>query len=122
NASPCRARATRAVGLSQRERRLARVRPKPVLVTEYGHPHKLKETGMLRRLILALLISTGVAWAQHPDDVFVGQKAPELKDGDAWINSSALKLEQLRGKVVIIDFWAWDCPFCAQSMPHVIEM
>ena len=24
---------------------------------------------MLRRLILALLISTGVAWAQHPDDV-----------------------------------------------------
>ena len=77
---------------------------------------------MLRRLILAVLISTGVAWAQHPDDVFVGQKAPELKDGDAWMNSPPLKLEQLRGKVVLIDFWAWDCPFCAQAMPHVKEM
>src|SRR2546430_11883748 len=77
---------------------------------------------MLRRLVLALLISTGVAWAQHPDDAFVGQKAPELKDGDAWINSAPLKLEQLRGKVVLIDFWAWDCPFCAQAMPHVKEL
>ena len=70
----------------------------------------------------ALLISTGVARAQHPDDVFVGQKAPELKDGDAWINSAPLKLEQLRGKVVLIDFWAWDCPFCAQAMPHIKEL
>ena len=77
---------------------------------------------MLRRLVFALLISTGVARAQHPDDVFVGQKAPELKDGDAWINSSPLKLEQLRGKVVLIDFWAWDCPFCAQAMPHIKEL
>ena len=63
---------------------------------------------MLRKIVLALLISTGVAWAQHPDDAFVGQKAPELKDGDAWINSPPLKLEQLRGKVVLIDFWAGD--------------
>jgi thiol-disulfide isomerase/thioredoxin len=77
---------------------------------------------MLRRLILALWISTGVGWAQHPDDVFVGQKAPELKGGDAWINSPPLKLEQLHGKVVLIDFWAWDCPFCAQAMPHIKEL
>jgi thiol-disulfide isomerase/thioredoxin len=77
---------------------------------------------MLRRLILAVLLSAGVAWAQHPDDVFVGQKAPELKEGDAWLNSPPLKLEQLRGKVVLIDFWAWDCPFCAQAMPHIKEL
>jgi thiol-disulfide isomerase/thioredoxin len=77
---------------------------------------------MLRKVVLAVLISTVVAWAQHPDDAFVGQKAPELKAGDTWINSSPLKLEQLRGKVVLIDFWAWDCPFCAQAMPHVKEL
>src|SRR5207253_9378000 len=77
---------------------------------------------MIGRLVLVLLVSAGRASAQHPDDVFVGQKAPELKDGDAWINSPPLKLEQLRGKVVLIDFWAWDCPFCAQAMPHVKEM
>ena len=60
----------------------------------------------MRRLVLAWVLLAGIGWAQHPDDVFVGQKAPELKDGDAWINSTPLKLEQLRGKVVLIDFWA----------------
>src|ERR1043166_6985862 len=78
---------------------------------------------MLRRSVFALLlIGATTVWAQHPDDVFVGQKAPELKGGDTWINSSPLKLEQLRGKVVLIDFWAFDCPFCAQAMPHVKEL
>ena len=74
---------------------------------------------MLYRLVLALLLTTGVAWAQHPDDAFVGQKAPELKDGDTWINTTPLKLEKLKGKVVLIDFWAWDCPFCNEALPHM---
>src|SRR3989475_10678086 len=77
---------------------------------------------MLSRLVLALLLTTTAAWAQHADDVFVGQKAPELKGGDMWINSTPLKLEQLRGKVVLIDFWAFDCPFCAEAMPHIKAM
>ncbi len=77
---------------------------------------------MLPRLVLALLFWTSIGFAQHPEDVFVGQKAPELKTGDAWINSDPLKLEQLRGKVILIDFWAWDCPFCAQAMPHIKEL
>src|SRR5437762_5151708 len=77
---------------------------------------------MLPRLVLAWLLLAGIGFAQHPDDVFVGQKAPELKTGDAWINSNPLKLEQLRGKVILIDFWAWDCPFCAQAMPHIKEL
>ena len=83
---------------------------------------KEKSKTMTRRVILALLFMTTVTWAQHPDDVFVGQKAPELKGGDAWINSGALKLDTLKGKVVLIDFWAFDCPFCAEAMPHVKEM
>ena len=77
---------------------------------------------MVRRFLLVLLLTTTAAWSQHPEDVFVGQKAPELKGGDTWINSKPLKLEQLRGKVVLIDFWAFDCPFCAEAMPHVKEM
>jgi len=77
---------------------------------------------MLGRFALALILSTAVASAQHPEDAFVGQMAPELKGGDSWINSSPLKLEQLRGKVVLIDFWAFDCPYCAEAMPHIQEM
>ncbi len=77
---------------------------------------------MIARLLLALLLTAAVASAQHPEDAFVGQKAPEIKGGDAWINTAPLNLEQLRGKVVLIDFWAFDCPYCAETMPHVKEL
>src|SRR6516164_2792037 len=74
------------------------------------------------RLALVFLFLTGAAWAQREDDAFVGQKAPEFKGDHIWINSQPLKLESLRGKVVLIDFWAFDCPNCAEAMPHVKEM
>lgn len=77
---------------------------------------------MLARLTLAILLFTGVAYAQHPEDAFVGQKAPEIKKSDVWINSSPLTLAGLKGKVVVIDFWAFDCPFCAEAMPHVLDL
>lgn len=77
---------------------------------------------MFPRLVLALLLTATAGWAQHPEDTFAGQKAPELKAGGVWINSAPLKLDQLRGKVVLIDFWAWDCPFCAEALPHVKEL
>jgi hypothetical protein len=37
----------------------------------------------------------------------VAFKAPEIADSDTWINSTALKLSQLRGKVVALHFWAF---------------
>src|SRR4030095_1071306 len=80
---------------------------------------------MLTRIILALLcvavLFTSVALAQHEEDAFVGQKAPELKTLPLWLNSAPLTLESLRGKVVLLQFWAFDCPFCAEATPHVIE-
>jgi len=81
---------------------------------------------MLRRLscvlLMALIVLSALqATAQHPDDAFVGQKAPELKTSE-WINSEPLTLEGLRGKVILIDFWAFDCPECAKTMPHLKEM
>jgi thiol-disulfide isomerase/thioredoxin len=70
-------------------------------------------------LLAAFCLFVGVGAAQHPEDIFVGQEAPELKPQSDWINSPPLKLESLRGKVVLIDFWAYDCPNCAEAMPHV---
>lgn len=81
---------------------------------------------MRRRLVemtgvAALLVMASLSLAaQQPDDAFVGQMAPPLKVGE-WFNSDPLTLEELRGKVVLLDFWAWDCPECAEAMPHVID-
>ncbi len=67
--------------------------------------------------ILVLLFAVTVG-AQHPEDAFVGQMSPALKTSE-WINSEPMTLEELRGKVVLIDFWAWDCPECAKTLPHL---
>ncbi len=34
-----------------------------------------------------------------------------------WINSKPLKLSDLKGKVVLIDFWTFDCWNCYRSFP-----
>src|SRR5262249_14329977 len=37
-------------------------------------------------------------------------------------NSRPLTLKSLRGKVVVIDFWAFDCEPCIQAMPHIVDL
>lgn len=46
------------------------------------------------------------------------RRAPELAAG-AWINSDALKLEGLRGRVVLVDFWTFGCYNCRNTLPHI---
>jgi cytochrome c biogenesis protein CcdA/thiol-disulfide isomerase/thioredoxin len=45
--------------------------------------------------------------------------APELTGIVNWLNSEPLKLEDLRGKVVLIDFWTYTCINCIRTLPHV---
>jgi cytochrome c biogenesis protein CcdA/thiol-disulfide isomerase/thioredoxin len=45
--------------------------------------------------------------------------APELTGLSNWINSKPLTLKQLRGKVVLIDFWTYSCINCLRTLPHV---
>lgn len=45
--------------------------------------------------------------------------APPLTGATAWLNSTPLTTEQLRGKVVLIDFWTYSCINCAHTLPHV---
>ena len=72
-------------------------------------------------LLALVLVAAVPGIAQHADDTFVGQPAPELKVSE-WINSEALTLEGLRGKVVLLDFWAWDCPECSKTLPHLKDL
>jgi cytochrome c biogenesis protein CcdA/thiol-disulfide isomerase/thioredoxin len=49
-------------------------------------------------------------------------EAPAIAGITAWLNTpngSALKLSALRGKVVLIDFWAYSCINCQRAAPHV---
>ncbi|SQC87841.1 cytochrome c biogenesis protein/redoxin [Klebsiella pneumoniae] len=44
---------------------------------------------------------------------------PSLAGGSAWINSPALTLERLKGKVVLVDFWTRECINCQHTLPYV---
>lgn len=46
-------------------------------------------------------------------------QAPELQGIQDWINSPPLKLEDLRGKVVLIDFWTYSCINCIRTFPYL---
>lgn len=34
-------------------------------------------------------------------------RAPEFAEGLDWVNSAPLKLEDLRGRLVLLDFWTY---------------
>jgi len=46
-------------------------------------------------------------------------KAPELTGTQDWINSKPLKLADLKGKVVIVDFWTYSCINCIRTLPYI---
>lgn len=47
--------------------------------------------------------------------------APEIIGIHDWINSEPLKLADLRGKVVLVDFWTYSCINCLRTLPHLKE-
>ena len=44
---------------------------------------------------------------------------PSLEGGTDWFNSEAIKTEDLKGKPVLIHFWAISCGICKESLPEL---
>ncbi|MEX5668495.1 cytochrome c biogenesis protein DipZ [Pseudomonas neuropathica] len=44
---------------------------------------------------------------------------PSLAGAVQWLNSPELSAEALRGKVVLVDFWTYDCINCQHTLPYV---
>jgi cytochrome c biogenesis protein CcdA/thiol-disulfide isomerase/thioredoxin len=61
------------------------------------------------------MMRTGPALADLP----VEGNLPSLSGATAWINSPPLSPQDLRGKVVVIDFWTYSCINCLRALPYV---
>ncbi len=48
-----------------------------------------------------------------------GDTAPQFAGLGAWINSDPLTMEELRGEVVLIDFWTYTCINCIRTIPYL---
>jgi thiol-disulfide isomerase/thioredoxin len=48
--------------------------------------------------------------------------APDFVGLGNWFNSAPLKLADLRGKVVLVNFWTYGCVNCVNTLPHVTAL
>ncbi|MFN3002835.1 cytochrome c biogenesis protein DipZ [Mycolicibacterium wolinskyi] len=50
--------------------------------------------------------------------------APDITGINGWLNTpdgAAVDIKSLRGKVVLVDFWAYSCINCQRAVPHIVD-
>jgi cytochrome c biogenesis protein CcmG, thiol:disulfide interchange protein DsbE len=73
-------------------------------------------------LCLALLVLAGAGWAgKSSKRISVGKPAPAFALSGL-SSKDTLSLEDLKGKIVFVDFWASWCLPCRQLMPRIAEL
>jgi thiol-disulfide isomerase/thioredoxin len=49
------------------------------------------------------------------------QKLPEFQGISQWLNSNPLTIQDLKGDVVLIQFWTFSCINCQRTLPYVTK-
>jgi thiol-disulfide isomerase/thioredoxin len=79
------------------------------------------ESGLASRLGASQQIDETKAQTSKTGELVlpVEGELPSLAGLGPWFNSRPLTREQLKGKVVVIDFWTYSCINCLRSLPYV---
>jgi peroxiredoxin len=87
---------------------------------EARHPTRLQRFLRNHGITLVLLAAFAWFWARPPATV-----TEENRPAPAWsvqaTDGRALGSEQLKGKVVLVNYWATWCPYCLKEMPVIEE-
>jgi cytochrome c biogenesis protein CcdA/thiol-disulfide isomerase/thioredoxin len=54
---------------------------------------------------------------QRPNEIATAKQ--DLSGAVSWLNSPPLSLKDLRGKVVLVDFWTYSCINCLRTLPYI---
>lgn len=74
-----------------------------------------KTTGFLSAISVFIILFTTSVFSQD-----INSNAPDFTAKD--LNGNTITLSELKGKVILLDFWASWCVPCKKSMPHLIEL
>jgi cytochrome c biogenesis protein CcdA/thiol-disulfide isomerase/thioredoxin len=79
------------------------------------------ESGLAKTLGVGHSMDESAARTNSAGELVLGVEGtlPSLDGLGPWFNSPPLTTEQLKGKVVIIDFWTYSCINCLRSLPYV---
>ncbi len=99
-------------------------------IAHIGNPHETTNAKHIQKSITAKVTPSGPSFVPMADSVPtvpasslpVYGKAPNFTDVTRWLNTpggAPINISQLRGKVVLIDFWTYSCINCLRSLPHV---
>ena len=80
---------------------------------------------MLKAIIVVMMLTSGLlligcSAGSEPSTAIVGKAAPNFQLNN--LDGQSVSLGDLRGKPVLINFWATRCPPCRSEMPYIQEI
>jgi cytochrome c biogenesis protein CcmG/thiol:disulfide interchange protein DsbE len=91
-----------------------------VAVTRRIHYYSGVQRSLYLSLIAACLLTVSLAGCYSTTrPARIGTVAPDFTVQDS---QTKVSLDQLRGQIVVLNFWATWCPPCIEEMPSLVEM
>jgi len=83
-----------------------------------------------RKWVMGLLAVFAASWcgtvagqtvsvSEEPPGIVGSAPLYALSGATGWINSNPLTAKELKGKVVLVDFWTYSCINCLRSLPYI---
>jgi DNA-binding beta-propeller fold protein YncE len=77
---------------------------------------------VLKKIIITAILIMSIPGLADDMKTDLKIKAPEFPSGLTWLNSQPLAIGQLRGKVVLLDFWTYCCINCMHIIPDLKKL
>jgi len=71
--------------------------------------------------LTTLLFAMVITAKGQTDGTVISKMKPSLSGATGWVNTTELHLKDLRGKVVLIDFWTYTCINWRRTLPYMKE-
>jgi thiol-disulfide isomerase/thioredoxin len=88
-------------------------------VLSYPRGAKLWVLAAIAGVLWTSVANRPVAEAQDTQSIIGSSPLSGLSGATDWINSKPLTAKQLKGKVVLVDFWTYSCINCLRSVPYI---